>query len=585
MLDVLGEAALRTLLLAAAVQLALWMLRIRRAQMLLAAWAVVLAASLLMPALQWATPLRLPVISSDPAGWLVGVTELQQKAVPTLSEPISTVRVQIRPAMGSWFVAAYLLVSSVMVLRLVVGVALSLRLLRDAAPTRLVSAPNAHIRISRAVAAPVTVGNVILLPPDVVDWPPAMRQAAVAHECAHVARGDFALLVLSQLNRALFWFSPLSWLLHRRLATLAELASDDHAMTVTGDRIGYAEVLLEMGRRSGPQLRGLAMARASTLPYRIERVLLDRVESSPVSWLQQSMIVVGASIVAIAAACPNFSPGAPPSWITRAQLPPALALSDGFVSGPTQAVQALPRQPPIPSQIEDATRHPSRSASPLPPATRAASQQPVSVRVAARPIPRPIVSNTHAWPLARVEQVRDRATNTQGGDAVARTVNEAVSLPRPSPPGNIETSNHRNTTGGANEVSHEPLTPRENYPPLAAPSLLKVIDQQTCDGVYLPGAVGGSGSGGWGSLNIVRAKFFREPNGRSWLKFYLGVRDPVELPVTVTGQEVEFTAGTNTSFKVLPQGMNHLTGTTQRPNGTIDFTCGEVGAHLFDRKS
>ncbi len=58
-----------------------------------------------------------------------------------------------------------------------------------------------------------------------------------------------------------------------------------------------------------------------------------------------------------------------------------------------------------------------------------------------------------------------------------------------------------------------------------------------------------------------------------WLKLYLGMRDPVDLPVTVTGKEVEFTAAYDTSFKMLPQGLNHLTGTTERPSGTIDFAC------------
>ena len=54
MLEFLGQAALRTLLLAAVVQLGLGLLRIKRPQLRLTAWTVVLAASLAMPALQWA---------------------------------------------------------------------------------------------------------------------------------------------------------------------------------------------------------------------------------------------------------------------------------------------------------------------------------------------------------------------------------------------------------------------------------------------------------------------------------------------------------------------------------------------------
>ena len=51
MLEILGQAALRTLILAAIVRLGLWLLRIKRPQLHLVAWTVVLAASLAMPAL------------------------------------------------------------------------------------------------------------------------------------------------------------------------------------------------------------------------------------------------------------------------------------------------------------------------------------------------------------------------------------------------------------------------------------------------------------------------------------------------------------------------------------------------------
>ena len=140
---------------------------------------------------------------------------------------------------------------------------------------------------------------------------------------------------------------------------------------------------------------------------------------------------------------------------------------------------------------------------------------------------------------------------------------------------------------GSGELRHAPLpSEREGHAPAGEPSLLEVIDQQSCNGVYLPGAVGGSSSGnGWGYLNMLRAKFSRGADGRPWLKIYFGTREPLNLPVEVAGREVEFTAGNNTSFKLLPKGTNHLTGITQRPEGTIDLACGEAGANLFDRKS
>ena len=77
--EVLGEAALRNLLLATTVQLGLWVFRIRRAQLLLVTWTVVLVASLAMPALQWATPVQFPIAPGDPAGWLISVPIVRSK--------------------------------------------------------------------------------------------------------------------------------------------------------------------------------------------------------------------------------------------------------------------------------------------------------------------------------------------------------------------------------------------------------------------------------------------------------------------------------------------------------------------------
>ena len=201
-----------------------------------------------------------------------------------------------------WLEIGYYLVAGFFLLRLSLGLALSLRLLARAVPVCPAWAGDTSIRISRDIAAPVTVAHVILLPWDAVNWPAGMRTAVLAHERAHLARWDFAMLVASQVNRAVFWFSPLSWWLHRRLATLAELASDDQAMATTGDRLGYATILLEMGRRSGASLRGVAMARPSTLRYRIERILADGVTTDSVRPIEQVMLALGAAGFSIFAA-------------------------------------------------------------------------------------------------------------------------------------------------------------------------------------------------------------------------------------------------------------------------------------------
>jgi hypothetical protein len=134
----------------------------------------------------------------------------------------------------------------------------------------------------------------------------------LAHERAHVVGGDFYVLLLSQLNRALFWFNPLSWWLHGRLATLAELASDDAAMDALDDGPGYAEILLDMARRSGPVLGGVAMARVTTVHRRIERILAQDKRPLRVNGRKRAACAVAVVPLALAAAV-SLAGAAPPS--------------------------------------------------------------------------------------------------------------------------------------------------------------------------------------------------------------------------------------------------------------------------------
>ena len=67
------------------------------------------------------------------------------------------------------------------------------------------------MRVSNLIGGPVTFGSTILLPPQCFEWDPHKRQAVLAHEGAHVANGDFYILLLASLNRAMFWFSPFAW--------------------------------------------------------------------------------------------------------------------------------------------------------------------------------------------------------------------------------------------------------------------------------------------------------------------------------------------------------------------------------------
>ena len=571
MLDILGQAALRTLLLAAIVQLGLWLLRIRRPQLRLTAWTVVLAASLAMPALQRASPLRLSVLPNVPDAASIEAADPQpQASVSQASTPAPAEGVTTPITAMPWLEALYLLVGGTLLLRLTIGIILSLRLLGKAAPVHPDWAADTRIRISRDVMAPVTVANVVLLPLDAVNWPAAMREAVVAHERAHIARWDFAMLLASQVNRAVFWFSPLSWWLHRRLAALAELASDDQAIEATGDRPGYAEILLEMGRRSGPQLRGLAMARPATLVYRIERILSDRVETNPVSPIQQVVLAAGAASLSIIAAGSRPDSAPPLEWVPPTeQILPATS-ADVDLSSPAPAAENLSGPMPVrPTRTEVASQVAPQS---VPGAPAATPSYPSAVRAAAQPIARPATRNTPSLPPSRTVLQGIRTERDLGAHDVSLKAGAAV------PAGFAQRSNEvhgiTNRIGGAGGPDGQALPSlRTGQPPASEPPLPKRIDEPSCNAVYLPKPGGLRAAG---TVDFIQAKYFQEADNTPWLKIFLGVRTRAKL----TGFEVQRTSFRTTVLTRLPRGTNHVTGTTNGTYGTINFECVRPDAHL-----
>lgn len=561
MFEALGQAALRTLLLACVVQLALWLFRIREAQLRLIGWTVILAASLAMPVLQQVTPLRTAVVLDIPIASLLGIGHPQMPAFDRQAVP-SALSDSAEPLRATWplLEVVYFLIGGTLLLRLAIGIALSWRLLSRASPIGAEWAAATRVRISPDVTAPVTVFNVILLPADIAHWPSAMRQAVLAHEKAHVARWDYAMLLASQLNRVVFWFSPFSWWLHRRLTRLAELASDDHALQVTGDRPGYAEILLEMGRRSGPLLRELAMARPAMLLYRIERVLREGGKPKSVGWARCSVVLIGAAGLTFAAASVEPSSGPVASPDARAQGREAPALQEGSPSLFAQAADDTPGTAPnAERKAQYVSQAPSQSASmpqsALPPMPQPRPATRVAARATTRPLRRLVVRDT--LPVPPLRQVSWTTRDT-------REIDEA------------------HDASGKSDAEHDPppvVAHQGGHQAANEPHLLKLVDQQTCKGVYLPGA-SGVFPGDW--LNLVSAKFIRNSDGTPSLTFQVGGRTPVNLPVKMTGGGVEFIGLQATTFKVLPRGANHLTGTTQRPYGTIDLACGGSNSHLFD---
>jgi TonB family protein len=70
--------------------------------------------------------------------------------------------------------------------------------------------------------------------------------AALAHECAHIRRRDFAKNLIYECVAAAVAYHPACWLMRRRIAETRELVCDEMAAAAVGDRPEYAASLLRL---------------------------------------------------------------------------------------------------------------------------------------------------------------------------------------------------------------------------------------------------------------------------------------------------------------------------------------------------
>jgi hypothetical protein len=129
-------------------------------------------------------------------------------------------------------------------------------------------------------------------------------EAVLEHEMAHVAHGDWPMLIAARLAAALFWFNPIVWLLLRRLVDEAEAAADMHAVRRL-DAAFYAQSLLISASQAnrGLALPATAMAAPGGLPRRILAILDEPAShrTSGSAWTALSCLTAIAAALAIAA--------------------------------------------------------------------------------------------------------------------------------------------------------------------------------------------------------------------------------------------------------------------------------------------
>ena len=427
MISLILESAARTLLLTAAVWIALRVFRVGNVIAQKIAWTLVLAAAIAMPFLMrlpliqvssvaiptpailnsWTHPVHpdLPAASAvspipapeeakEPVTSTVSLAPAAFEIAPAVVASPAPVRRWTLPDLGTLAFRVYLVVSGFLLLRLLFGLALAWRIWSRAEPASVLVEPHADVRFSSDIRTPVTIGLGIVLPASFLDWSRPRLRIVLAHELAHVRQRDFYLQLLAHLHTAVFWFSPAAWWIQKHLSDLGEAISDFAGITEAKDAPSYAELLLEVAAMPRQPIFAVAMARSSRIERRMDRLLIDRIfrrsfvegkgRAFAVAAIVPLVLTASASLVAVRAAEKMTAPTTPFIHVVAQDSNMAVAVPDAPASAPELPVAKLPN-------VKLATALP---------------EEPAIKALTARGLPAPLVAQANP-PAVRVEHDSD----------------------------------------------------------------------------------------------------------------------------------------------------------------------------------
>jgi beta-lactamase regulating signal transducer with metallopeptidase domain len=165
------------------------------------------------------------------------------------------------------------------------------RRLRVSRPVRLVK--------SALVEVPTVIGwlrPVILLPTSTLSGlSPLQLELILAHELAHLRRGDYWVNLFQILLETLLFYHPAVWWVSRCVREDREHCCDDLAVAVCGNRLAYAQALTALEElRQLPANVALA-ASGGSLMARVKHILGLPTETAPSAWRR----VAGGALIAL----------------------------------------------------------------------------------------------------------------------------------------------------------------------------------------------------------------------------------------------------------------------------------------------
>ena len=171
-----------------------------------------------------------------------------------------------------------------------------------------------RVRVTDRVEVPALVGwlwPVVLVPTAAARLPEEERDAVLAHELAHVVRGDYLTNMLQSVAETLLFYSPAAWWISARIREERECCCDRTALAaVRGGPARYARALLslETGRARGHARAALALTGGPLLRrvHRIHAVATRTRPAGPTAGLA-TMLLAGCLTAAIAATTPDVA--------------------------------------------------------------------------------------------------------------------------------------------------------------------------------------------------------------------------------------------------------------------------------------
>ncbi|WP_158615382.1 M56 family metallopeptidase [Acidipila sp. EB88] len=209
---------------------------------------------------------------------------------------------------------------------------------------------------SHAIAGPVSIGlrrPMVLLP---VGFPHRVRpedlRTALAHECAHIARRDFALNLLYELLALPVHYHPFARRARSRVTETREMLCDQLAAAATAGEQQYARSLLRLAAlclqpRRAPVPHAIGILDANAFERRITMLTQPK---QPIGWARRSLTLAACSSLALGTCASALALSLDvqvPAATTPGPRSPATTGKPLVVPGKVMAGQVLTRVDPV----------------------------------------------------------------------------------------------------------------------------------------------------------------------------------------------------------------------------------------------